>query len=42
VHFMSGAAATDLKTLATQVFGWPAQREAEHAKARTDFRLITY
>jgi hypothetical protein len=42
VHFMSGAAGTNLKALATTAFGWPADREAEFLKARTDFPQITY
>jgi len=42
VHFMSGAAGTNLKELATTAFGWPADREAQFNKARTDFPMITY
>jgi hypothetical protein len=42
VHFMSGAANTNLKDLATTAFGWPADREAQFNKARTDFPMITY
>jgi hypothetical protein len=42
VHFMSGAAETDLKDLATTAFGWPPEREAEWTKARTDFPGVTY
>jgi hypothetical protein len=42
VHFMSGAAATDLKPLATTAFGWPAEWEAQLQMARTDFPRITY
>jgi hypothetical protein len=42
VHFMSGAAGTDLKALATTAFGWPPDREAQLVKARADFPMITY
>lgn len=42
VHFMSGAAGTNLKDLATTAFGWPPDREAQFNKARTDFPMITY
>jgi len=42
VHFMSGAAGTNLKELATTAFGWPADREAQFNKARADFPMITY
>lgn len=42
IHFMSGAAGTDLKDLATQAFGWPDNWEAEWQKARQDFPAITY
>jgi hypothetical protein len=42
VHFMSGAAGTNLKDMATQAFGWPADREAQFNKARTDFPGVTY
>lgn len=42
VHFMSGAAGTSLKTLATQAFGWTAEMEAQFSKARTDFPAVTY
>jgi hypothetical protein len=42
VHFTSGAAGADLKPLATTAFGWPAEREAEWAKARADFPGVTY
>jgi hypothetical protein len=42
VHFMSGAAGTDLKALATTAFGWPPDREAQFTKARADFSMITY
>jgi hypothetical protein len=42
VHFMSGAAGTDLKPLATTAFGWPAEHEAQFAEAKTDFPAVTY
>lgn len=42
VHFTSGAAGKDLKALATAAFGWPAEREAQFQKARTDFPMVTY
>jgi hypothetical protein len=42
VHFMSGAAGTNLKDQATTAFGWPPDREAQFNKARTDFPMITY
>jgi hypothetical protein len=42
VHFMSGAAAADLKPLATTAFGWPAEWETQLQQARKDFPRITY
>lgn len=42
VHFMSGAAGTDLEPLATTAFGWPATWQAELDQARADFPKITY
>jgi hypothetical protein len=42
VHFMSGAAGVNLKDQATTAFGWPADREAQFNKARTDFPGVTY
>jgi hypothetical protein len=42
VHFMSGAAATDLKAQATAAFGWPAEWEAQWQAARAAFPAITY
>jgi len=42
VHFSSGAAGTDLKALASEAFGWPAQREQEWLEAREEFPLVTY
>ncbi len=42
IHFMSGAAGTDLKSLATKAFGWPAGRDTEYAQAKLDFPTIKY
>jgi len=42
VHFMSGAAGTDLKDLATTAFGWPAERELEFQDAQAEFAGIQY
>ncbi|MEA2699343.1 MAG: hypothetical protein QOI66_3614 [Myxococcales bacterium] len=42
IHFMSGAAGTELKTLATKAFGWTDQRELEYQQARANFPKITY
>jgi len=42
VHFMSGAVNKNLKPLATEAFGWPAERETEFQNARTEFSAITY
>ena len=42
VHFMSGAARTDLKSRAVAAFGWPAQYETELNNARAQFPQITY
>ncbi|HEY0715146.1 MAG TPA: hypothetical protein VGF45_20870, partial [Polyangia bacterium] len=42
VHFMSGAAGTNLKSLATQAFGWTADMEAQFTKARSEFAGVTY
>src|SRR5262249_14825228 len=39
VHFMSGAAGANLKAQATMAFGWPADREAQFNKARSDFPM---
>jgi hypothetical protein len=41
VWFWSAAAGTDLKPLATQAFGWPAEWEAQYVKAKSDFKLTT-
>ena len=42
IHFMSGAAGTDLKPLATKAFGWSDAWEADFQKARQDFPRIKY
>jgi hypothetical protein len=42
VHFMSGAAGTNLKTLATTAFGWPSDVDAQFTAARAAFPQITY
>ena len=42
VHFMSGAAHTNLKPLATKAFGWPTAYDDQFLKAQTDFPDITY
>ena len=42
VHFMSGAAGTNLKSLATTAFGWPAAVDAQFTAARAAFPQITY
>jgi hypothetical protein len=42
VHFMSGAAGTNLKARATTAFGWPADRETEFTRAQADFPGVTY
>jgi hypothetical protein len=42
VHFMSGAAGTDLTELATRAFGWPPERQAQLDKARLDFPGVSY
>jgi hypothetical protein len=42
VHFMSGAAQTDLKSQASTAFGWSDSREAELVKAQKDFPGIHY
>ena len=41
VHFWSGAAGVDLKPLATNAFGWPAEWETQYNKAKTDFVFTT-
>jgi hypothetical protein len=37
IHFWSGAAGVNLKTLATSAFGWPAEWEAQFTQAQRDF-----
>lgn len=37
IHFWSGAAGVNLKTLATSAFGWPAEWETQFAQAQRDF-----
>ncbi|PTL81651.1 carbohydrate-binding protein [Vitiosangium sp. GDMCC 1.1324] len=37
VHFWSGAAGVNLKTLATSAFGWPTEWEAQFVQAQRDF-----
>jgi len=42
VHFMSGAAKANLRELASNAFGWPADRDAEFKKAQSDFPNVKY
>jgi hypothetical protein len=42
VHFWSGAADHNLKSLATEAFGWPDDRQAQFSKAQNDFPGIRY
>jgi hypothetical protein len=42
VHFSSGAAHTNLKSLATKAFGWSSAWNAQFLKAQTDYPDITY
>ncbi|MFL6112213.1 MAG: hypothetical protein ACJ786_12795, partial [Catenulispora sp.] len=42
IHFMSGAAHTNLKPLATKAFSWPSDWEQQLNKARSDFPKIQY
>ncbi len=42
IHFMSGAAHTNLKPLATTAFGWPAEWDQQFIQAETDYPDITY
>ena len=37
IHFWSGAAGVNLKTLATSAFGWPAEWETQFVQAQRDF-----
>ena len=41
VWFWGAAAGADLKPLATQAFGWPAEWEAQYVKAQADFKFVT-
>jgi hypothetical protein len=42
VHFMSGAAKTNLQARAKDAFGWPTEREAEFKRARAEFPNVKY
>lgn len=42
IHFSSGAANADMKSLATAAFGWKPQWEQELKQARLDFPKVTY
>lgn len=42
IHFMSGAAKTNLQPMASKAFGWPSDWQAQFTKARSDFPGITY
>lgn len=42
VHFMSGAAKTNLKARATTAFGWDPAWEDQFQQAQTDYPKITY
>ncbi len=42
IHFSSGAARTETKTIATYAFGWNDTWEAQYQKAKTDFPAIKY
>lgn len=42
VHFWSGAAGVNLKSLATGAFGWPADWEILFTNAKAEFPAITY
>jgi hypothetical protein len=42
IYFMSGAANQDLRTLAAKAFGPSTERDAQFAKAQTEFPGITY
>ena len=42
IHFMSGAAGTDLRPLAAKAFGWPADWEAQYQQAKLTFPQIKY
>ncbi|MDR3692261.1 MAG: hypothetical protein P4L46_22960 [Fimbriimonas sp.] len=42
VHFMSGAAKTDLRPMAKQAFGWSDEWETQYEKAKSEFSKIKY
>ena len=42
IHFMSGAAGTNLKAQATTAFGWPDDREAEFVAAQAKYPGVSY
>jgi len=42
IHFWSGAAGKNLKTLATSAFGWSREWETQFNRARTQFPSIRY
>jgi hypothetical protein len=42
IHFMSGAAAADVKEQATYAFGWTDEWQSQLAKAKTDYPAIKY
>ncbi|RRJ67645.1 hypothetical protein EHV15_18345 [Paenibacillus oralis] len=42
VHFMSGAAKADLKSLASGAFGWTNEYESQYQAARKEFPQISY
>ena len=42
VHFMSGAAGKDLRPLAEKAFGPSRERDAQYAKAKSEFPGVTY
>ena len=42
IHFMSGAAGKDLRPLAEKAFGPSSERDAQLAKAKSEFSNVTY
>lgn len=42
IHFTSGAAGADLRSMATRAFGWPDEWSVQYEQAKSDFPLITY
>lgn len=42
IHFMSGAAGSDVKEQATYAFGWEDAWQSQLAQAKTDYPAITY